>query len=99
MELDPPQGRHELDGSVVLTGDDPWLDLTVVTKGVRLEPFSDAFALPLPVTGNLTNTVHVTGTLKILILRVMCGPTMARSISSLSMSYLVTTPSMTALLR
>ena len=64
VELDPPQGRHELDGSVVLTGDDPWLDLTVVTKGVRLEPFSDAFALPLPVTGNLTNTVHVTGTLK-----------------------------------
>lgn len=63
VELNPPQGRHHIDGSVDLSGAEPGLDLTVETTGVRLEPFSEAFHSPYPVTGNLSNTVKVRGPL------------------------------------
>jgi translocation and assembly module TamB len=63
VEFNPPQGRHHLDGTIDLSGSDPILDMTLVTTGVRLEPFSEAFHSPYPVTGNLTNTIQVQGPL------------------------------------
>jgi translocation and assembly module TamB len=63
VEINPPKGRHYIDGTVDLTTDDPVFDLTLESTGVRMEPYSEAFHSPLPVTGNLTNTVHLTGPL------------------------------------
>lgn len=63
VEVNLPQGRHTLDGSVDLSGSEPVLDLQLITTGVRLEPFSDFFHSPWPVTGNLTNTITVKGPL------------------------------------
>ena len=63
VEVNLAQGTHVLDGSVDLSGSEPQLDLTLETRGVRLEPFSEAFHSPWPVTGNLTNTIAVKGTL------------------------------------
>jgi translocation and assembly module TamB len=63
VEINPPKGRHHIDGTVNLTTSDPVLDLTLETTGVRMEPYSEALHSPLPVTGNLTNTVHLTGPL------------------------------------
>ena len=63
VEVNLAQGRHILDGSVDLSGQDPVLDLQLLTTGVRLEPFSRFFNSPWPVTGNLTNTLTVKGPL------------------------------------
>lgn len=63
VEVNLAQGRHILDGSVDLSGQEPVLDLQLLTIGVRLEPFSRFFNSPWPVTGNLTNTLTVKGPL------------------------------------
>lgn len=63
VEVNPAQGRHILNGSVDLSGSEPVLNLQLTTTGVRLEPFSNFFQSPLPVTGNLTNTIAVNGPL------------------------------------
>lgn len=63
VEVNLAQGTHILDGSVDLTGSEPQLDLTLETRGIRLEPLSEVFHSPWPVTGNLTNTIAVKGPL------------------------------------
>lgn len=63
VELTPKQGRHELDGSVDLSGSEPVLDFTLTTTGVRLEPLAELLKSPVKVTGNLTNTITVKGPL------------------------------------
>ena len=63
VEVNLDQGTHILDGQVDLSGSEPQLDLTLETRGIRLEPLSEAFQSPWPVTGNLTNTITVKGPL------------------------------------
>ena len=63
VEISPEKGRHNLDGTIYLGGNDPVLHLTLDTTAVRLEPLSDLGISPLPVTGNLTNTIKVDGPL------------------------------------
>ena len=54
---------HQLQGSVNWQGAEPNLDLTLTSAGVRLEPVAALLAPGTPLTGNLTQTVHVTGPL------------------------------------
>lgn len=63
VEVTLDQGSHILDGTVDLSGSEPLLELKLETRGIRLEPFSQAFQSPWPVTGNLTNTITVKGPL------------------------------------
>lgn len=63
VEINLDKGTHILDGTADLSGSEPVLDLTLETRGIRLEPLSEAFQSPWPVTGNLTNTLSVKGPL------------------------------------
>ena len=59
------QGSHVANGTVDLRGEEPRLDLLVDTEKVRVEPLLAAAGLTETVaaTGNLTNRMHITGTL------------------------------------
>ena len=63
VEINLDKGTHILDGTADLSGSEPVLDLTLETRGIRLEPLSEVFQSPWPVTGNLTNTLSVKGPL------------------------------------
>ena len=63
VEMTPNQGRHELDGSINLSGNEPVLHVTLITTGVRLEPLAGMLQAPVKITGNLTNTITVQGPL------------------------------------
>ena len=64
-ELTMDQGSHIANGTVDLRGEEPRLDLLVDTEKVRIEPLLAAAGLKETVaaTGNLTNRMHITGTL------------------------------------
>ena len=58
------QGHHILNGSLDLRGEEPYLDLSLETYGVRIEPIMQ-MALgkkDVPVTGNVNNVLTVQGT-------------------------------------
>ena len=63
VEINLDKGTHILDGTADLSGSEPVLDLTLETRGIRLEPLSEVFQSPWPITGNLTNTLSVKGPL------------------------------------
>lgn len=54
--------RWYVDGSVGLTGEKK-VDLRVDTVGVRAEDLAAIIAPEQPITGNVDNTIHITGTL------------------------------------
>ncbi len=54
---------HQLQGSVNLQGAEPVVDLTLASSGVRLEPVAALLAPGTPLTGNLSQTVHIAGPL------------------------------------
>lgn len=56
------QGTHLLNGTIDLNGEEPVMDLTLETNGVRLEPLVRALGENIPVTGNLDNVVELRGT-------------------------------------
>ena len=57
------QGYHIINGTVDLRGDEPVVDLSLETRGVRAEPIM-AVAMPdVKVTGNVDNVVQVRGSL------------------------------------
>ena len=64
-KLTMDQGSHVANGTVDLQGEEPRLDLLVDTEKVRVEPLLAAAGLTETVaaTGNLTNRMHITGTL------------------------------------
>ena len=58
------QGHHIVSGLVDLRGEEPYVDLSLETYGVRIEPIM-ALILgkkDVPVTGNLDNIMQVRGT-------------------------------------
>ena len=59
------QGGHVANGTVDLRGAEPRLDLVLNTEKVRIEPLLTAAGLQetLTASGNLTNRMHITGTL------------------------------------
>lgn len=57
------QGGSVLNGSIDLRNAEPAFDLEVVTKGVRAEPFVQAFLPEVKLTGNIDNKVRLTGNL------------------------------------
>ena len=59
------KGSHVANGTVDLRGEEPWLDLVLDTEKVRIEPLLTAAGLQktITATGNLTNRMHITGTL------------------------------------
>ena len=54
---------HQLQGTVDFSGSEPILDLTLRTSGVRLEPIAALLAPDMPLTGNLEQTLRLTGPL------------------------------------
>lgn len=58
------QGHHILSGSVDLRGQEPYVDLSLETYGVRIEPIMQLLLgkKEVPVTGNLDNVMTVQGT-------------------------------------
>lgn len=57
------QGQHLLDGTINLQGEDPEVDLSLETIGVRIEPLMRLIAPDVSVTGNLDNIMQVRGTI------------------------------------
>lgn len=57
------QGEHKINGTIGLGGSEPVLNLAIKTENVRIEPLAQYLQLSFPVTGNLTNTVQMTGPL------------------------------------
>ncbi|MER2139730.1 MAG: hypothetical protein ABS965_06365, partial [Succiniclasticum sp.] len=59
------QGSHVANGTIDLRGTEPRLDLVLDTEKVRIEPLLTAAGLreTLTASGNLTNRMHITGTL------------------------------------
>ena len=60
------QGHHIVSGSVDLRGEEPFVDLSLETSGVRIEPIMRLLLnkKEVPVTGNLDNVMQVRGTAK-----------------------------------
>lgn len=56
------QGRHLLDGSIDLRGEELAFDLSLETQGVRIEPIMQLLAPEASVTGNLDNVMQLSGT-------------------------------------
>lgn len=56
------QGRHLLDGSIDLRGEEPAFELSLETQGVRIEPIMQFLAPDASVTGNLDNIMQLSGT-------------------------------------
>lgn len=64
FRLNMEQGHHIVSGMVDLRGEEPYVDLSLETYGVRIEPIMQ-LALgkkDVPVTGNLDNVMQVRGT-------------------------------------
>ena len=59
------RGSHTANGTIDLRGGEPRLDLAVETEKVRIEPLLAAAGLKntITATGNLSNRLHITGTL------------------------------------
>lgn len=57
------QGKHILNGTVNLQGEEPYADLVLESAGVRIEPLMAIINKSDLVTGNLDNVVQVKGTL------------------------------------
>ena len=57
------QGRHVVNGSIDLRGEEPVFDLAVETDGVRAEPLIAVAYPQLKLTGNIDNIVQLRGTL------------------------------------
>ena len=59
------QGSHVANGTIDLRGEEPRFDLVLDTEKIRIEPLLTAAGLQesLTATGNLTNRMHITGTL------------------------------------
>lgn len=55
------QGESIANGTVDLSGSEPVLNLALVTDGVRAEPFVQAFAPGVKLTGNVNNKMLVQG--------------------------------------
>lgn len=55
------QGSHKLNGTINMQSDDPVFDLQIDTENVRIEPLAALAGSPFPITGNLTNNMHLTG--------------------------------------
>lgn len=56
------QGRHIINGTVDIRGEEPVFDLAVETYGVRAEPLMAVVYPELKVTGNVDNIVQLQGT-------------------------------------
>ena len=59
------QGFHIVSGMVDLRGEEPYVDLSLETDGVRIEPIMQLLlnTKDVPVTGNVSNMMQVKGTL------------------------------------
>ncbi len=53
--------RHELAGTIVLSGEQPVVDLAVTTHAARAETFARVLVPDVPITGNLEQQMTVTG--------------------------------------
>lgn len=64
-KLTMDQGNHVANGTIDLRGEEPRFDLVLDTEKVRIEPLLTAAGLQktITATGNLTNHMHITGTL------------------------------------
>ena len=63
VEVNMKQGRHTIDGTVNMQGAEPVLDLSAKTDNVRIEPLWQLGKFSFPATGNLSNTVTLSGPL------------------------------------
>ena len=63
LDLRMPAGEHKVKGWVDLGGEEPFVDLQVLTKGIRVEPLVAAIAQDVALTGNLDNEITVKGTI------------------------------------
>lgn len=63
LDVSMPAGEHKVKGWVDLNGEEPFVDLQVSTKGIRVEPLVAAIAPDIALTGNLDNEVTVKGTI------------------------------------
>jgi len=61
LAIKMPAGEHLVNGWVDLGGEEPFVDLQVLTKGIRVEPLAAAIAPDIALTGNLDNEVTVKG--------------------------------------
>jgi len=57
------QGEHLVDGFIDFSGIEAVADINLTTNNVRMDPISDFFAPEVKLTGNLTNTAHISGPL------------------------------------
>lgn len=64
FEANMEQGKHVINGTVDLTGEDPVLDLSVETDNVRIEPLVAVVSSDLSVTGNIDNILQIQGSVK-----------------------------------
>ena len=64
-QLNMDQGAHVADGTIDIGNGEPVFDLVLDTEKVRVEPLLSAAGLQgnLKATGNLTNHMHITGTM------------------------------------
>lgn len=58
------KGRHIIDGSIDMKGDEPTLNLDVTSRNVRVEPLVAVATKDFSLTGNLNNTMHISGSPK-----------------------------------
>jgi translocation and assembly module TamB len=63
VEINMKQGRHTIDGTVNMQGQEPVFDLSAQTDNVRIEPLWQFSGFSIPVTGNLSNTIKIFGPL------------------------------------
>lgn len=57
------QGEHIVNGSIDLNKAEPYFNMDIETKGVRIEPLMQLVAPTAPVTGNLDNIMTFQGTI------------------------------------
>ncbi|MGL5206376.1 MAG: translocation/assembly module TamB domain-containing protein [Acidaminococcaceae bacterium] len=61
LHISMPAGEHTINGWVDLGGEEPVVNLSVLTKGIRVEPLMAVIAPDVALTGNLNNEVTVQG--------------------------------------
>lgn len=64
FEANMEQGKHVVNGTVNLSGEDPILDLAVETNNVRIEPLVAVASKDISLTGNLDNILQIRGSVK-----------------------------------
>lgn len=64
FEANMEQGKHVVNGTVNMSGQDPILDLAVETSNVRIEPLMALTFKDISVTGNLDNILQIQGSVK-----------------------------------